>query len=131
MSGVFYPADASATAASGSGAQMVASTYMMAEAVDGYNETVVATKPALLSSMEAYNARTGGVRIAFYDKATAPVVPSDTPKWTVYLPPLAATARDYPRGIQFATGLSLAIIPDDATGLMAGDVQSLNLGYSA
>lgn len=109
----------------------ITSTYSLASAADGLNAAVVSTSPVSLASIDAYNARTGGVRVLLYDKATLPVVGTDTPKWTLYLPPVASTGRDYPAGIRFSTGLAVALAPDDAAGLMAGDVQGLNLGYSA
>jgi len=115
---------------SGASAPAITSTYNMAEAVDGTNATLVVAGGRALVSVDAYNARTTGISIVFYDKATAPVVGSDAPKWTVYLPPLTAANRVYPTGIRFSAGLAFALVPDDAPGLMAGDVQGLNLGYA-
>jgi hypothetical protein len=116
--------------ATGASAPAITSTYSMAEAVDGTNPTLVIAGPRLLVSVDAYNARTAGVSILFYDKATAPVVGTDQPKWTVYLPGLTPANRVYPTGIRFTTGLAFALVPDDAPGLMAGDIQGLNLGYA-
>jgi len=109
----------------------ITATYSMASAQDGYNAEVISASPAMLMTVDAYNARAGGVTLAFYDKAALPIVASDTPKWTVYLPPLNTTGRDYPSGIRFFAGIAIALLPDDATGLMAGDVRALSVGYTA
>jgi hypothetical protein len=121
---------AGGTATSAS-APAITSTFSMAAAVDGANPTLIVASPVALVSVDGYNARTGGVSIQFYDKASPPVVGTDTPKWTVYLPALTPANRVYPTGIRFAVGLAIALVPDDAGGLMAGDIQGLNLGYAA
>ncbi|MBB4616914.1 hypothetical protein [Sphingomonas abaci] len=111
-------------------APAITSTYSMPPAVDGTNAKLVATGSHSLVSVDAYNARTSGVSIQFYDKAAVPVVGTDEPKWTVYVPGLTPANRVYPTGIRFTQGLAFALIPDDAPGLMAGDIQGLNLGYA-
>lgn len=121
---------ASTTAGANSSAPAITSTYSMASAADGNNETSVVVGARSLVSVDAYNARTAGVSIQFYDKGSAPVVGTDTPKWTVYLPALTPANRVYPTGIRFTQGLAFALVPDDAPGLMAGDIQGLNLGYA-
>lgn len=125
------PGSGSANGAPAASAPAITSTFSMAEAVDGTNQTLVVAGPAALVSVDAYNARTGGVSIQFYDKATAPVVGTDKPKWTVYLPAITPANRVYPTGIRFMSGIALALVPDDAPGLMAGDIQGLNVGYAA
>jgi hypothetical protein len=112
-------------------AMSITSTFSFASAADGYNATVVKSGPASLLSIDAYNARTGGVKVALYDQTTTPVVGTDTPKWTVYLPGVTPGGRDWDTGLRFDKGLAFALIPDDAAGLMAGDIQGLNLGYAA
>jgi len=124
-----------ATAASAAGsptasAPAITSTYSMPPAVDGTNATLVAAGARSLVSVDAYNARTSGVSIQFYDTSAVPVVGTDKPKWTVYVPSLTPANRVYPTGIRFTQGLAFALIPDDAPGLMAGDIQGLNLGYA-
>jgi hypothetical protein len=113
-----------------SGTPAVTQTYGMDSAADGLNPTVVSTTPIVLMSLDAYNARNGGVRVALYDRSTPPTL-TDTPKWTVYLPGLVAGGREWPTGLRFDVGLAFMLMPDDATGLMAGDILSLNLGYSS
>lgn len=125
------PVAAQSGATSTASAPAITSTYSMAQANDGSNPTSVIAGPVSLISVDAYNARTGGISILFYDKASAPVVGTDVPKWTVYLPALTPANRVYPTGIRFAAGLAFALVPDDAAGLMAGDIQGLNLGYAA
>lgn len=125
------PIGASSSGSSSSAsAPAITSTYSMASAADGTNPTFVVSGARSLVSVDAYNARTAGVSIQFYDKASAPVVGTDTPKWVVYLPGLTPANRVYPTGIRFTAGLAFALVPDDAPGLMAGDVQGLNLGYA-
>lgn len=121
---------AGSSASTNASAPAITSTYSMAEAADGTNPTFVVGGPRSLVSVDAYNARTAGVSIEFYDKASAPVVGTDTPKWTVYLPGLTPANRVYPTGIRFTSGIAFALIPDGAPGLMAGDIQGLNLGYA-
>lgn len=127
------PQAAAATPGTGTtsaSAPAITSTYSMAEAQDGNNPTLIEAGPRALVSVDAYNARTAGVSLQFYDTATAPVVGTDKPKWTVYLPGLTAANRVYPTGIRFTQGLAFATVPDDAPGLMAGDIQGLNVGYA-
>ena len=119
------------TAPSNASAPAITSTYSMTQAADGDSSTFVASGPVSLVSVDAYNARTGGVSIMFYDKATAPIVGTDLPRWTVYLPALTPANRVYPTGIRFPAGLTFALVADDASGLMAGDIRELNLGYAA
>ena len=124
---VMAPTNTGSPAAS---APAITSTYSMPPAADGTNAKLVATGSRSLVSVDAYNARTSGVSIQFYDKAAVPVVGTDEPKWTVYVPGLTPANRVYPTGIRFTQGLAFALIPDDAPGLMAGDIQGLNLGYA-
>jgi len=125
------PVTAGATSGSQTAsAPAITSTYSMPPAVDGTNATLVAVGTRSLVSVDAYNARTSGVSIQFYDKASAPVVGTDEPKWTVYVAGLTPANRVYPTGIRFTQGLAFALVPDDAPGLMAGDIQGLNLGYA-
>lgn len=123
-------APATQTNSTTASAPAITSTYSMAEAADGTNPTFVVGGSRSLVSVDAYNARTAGVSIEFYDKASAPVVGTDIPKWTVYLPGLTPANRVYPTGIRFSAGIAFALIPDGAPGLMAGDIQGLNLGYA-
>jgi hypothetical protein len=127
-----YPIDQGGGSGGGANAAApaITSTYTLASAQDGYNATVVRAGTAMLVSLDAYNARAGGVTLALYDQATQPTVGTDQPKWTVYLQSLDTTSRDYPTGLRFANGIAYAMIPDDAGGLMAGDVRSLNMGIA-
>ncbi|KQM37946.1 hypothetical protein [Sphingomonas sp. Leaf10] len=113
-----------------SGTPAITQTFGLDSADDGLNATVVSTSPVVLLSADAYNARGGGVRLMLYDKATTPKA-TDDPKWTVYLVGLASGGREWPSGLRFDTGLAFMLIPDDASGLMAGDIIGLNLGYSS
>jgi hypothetical protein len=45
----------------------------------------------------------------FYDKATAPVVGTDTPKRTVFIPADTTLQADFVRGKQFVNGLWVAV----------------------
>jgi len=119
-----------AAGGSNASAPAITSTFSLAQAVDGTNPTLVSGSPVSLISVDAYNARTNGVSIQFFDKASVPAS-GDTPKWTVYMPGLTPASRVYPTGIRFSSGLAIALVPDDAPGLMAGDIQGLNLGYAA
>lgn len=130
-----YPVEPSSAPGSGAGIAAavtpITSTYSMDMAVDGLNPTLVSSAPVSLASVDAYCARNGGVRLAFYNLARTPDPAADTPMWTVYLAGMATSSRDWPTGLRFTTGLAFALIPDDAPGLMAGDVVSLNLGFAA
>lgn len=125
------PIQTATGSASTASAPAITSTFSMAQAGDGNSSTFVVAGPVSLVSVDAYNARTGGVSILFFDKATPPVVGTDTARWTVYLPALTPANRVYPTGIRFPTGLTFALVADDAPGLMSGDIRELNLGYSA
>lgn len=113
-----------------SGTPAITQTYGMDTADDGLNPVVVSTSPVVLMSADAYNARNGGVRLNLYDQTTAPKA-SDTPKWSVYFPGLTSGGREWASGLRFNVGLAFMLVPDDAPGLMAGDIMSLNLGYSS
>lgn len=117
----------------GSGALSVPTitqTYNMDKSSDGTNNSIVAGGPVTLLSIDAYNARNGGIRVMLFDKPSIPTM-QDDPLWTIYIPGLTTGSREWVLGLKFTSGLSYMLVADDAPGLMAGDIIGLNMGYMA
>lgn len=95
------------------------------------NATLVKSSPGTLRRIVGYNAKASAVFLKLYDKATAPVVGTDTPRKTLRL---EASARfEFAMDDSFAAGIGYAITTaaaDADTGaLLAGDIVALNVDY--
>jgi hypothetical protein len=95
------------------------------------NATLVKGGNGTIRTIIGYNAAATARYLKLYDKVTAPTVGTDTPKWTIYLPPSTAFAFDlehyFGQGIGF--GLTTGSADNDTGALTAGDVLGLNIGY--
>jgi hypothetical protein len=71
--------------------------------------------------------------LKLYDKATAPVVGTDTPKMTLPLPPESAGHVPFPQGVEFANGIGVGAttgLADTDTGAPTANDVVLNLFYA-
>lgn len=98
------------------------------------NGTNVKASAGQVFCLDGYNAAATARFLKLYNKATAPTVGTDTPVRTIYLPPLSRFVLDFPRGLNFATGigygLTTAAADADTGALTAGDVLCLNVDYA-
>jgi hypothetical protein len=107
------------------------STARLLSAAATVNNTLVKGSPAVLYRIRGYNAKASAVFLKLYDKATAPVAGTDTPRATFRLAPTADFDLDL--AMRFQAGLGYAITglaaDNDTTVLVAADVVALNINY--
>lgn len=73
--------------------------------------------------IDIFNTATYTIELQLFDKATAPIIGTDTPIWTIPLQTLTGFAREFAFGEYFATGISMAITKGDGTtAVAAGDM---------
>ena len=69
--------------------------------------------------------------VKLYNKASAPVVASDTPVYTIPIPPFGGVAVSFPTGIAFSTGIAYGIVggvaDTNSTNTAADDVHGVLL----
>lgn len=73
--------------------------------------------------------------LKLYDKATAPTVGTDTPIWTLAIPPNSGGySVPLPVGLKFANGIGFGMTVNaadaDSTAVAAGDLVGFNLAYT-
>jgi hypothetical protein len=61
-------------------------------------------------NIDVFNVAAYDVFLKFYNKASAPVVASDTPVWTIPIKAGTGYSRAFPNGKSFATGIAYAIV---------------------
>ena len=79
-----------------------------------------------------YNNSAATLYVKLYNKATAPVLASDTPKMTICIPAGSAANVELSSGIEFDTGIGWACttgVADNNTGAPAGNDCVANLLY--
>ena len=90
------------------------------------NATLVSATAKLLRSLDIYNEAAYAVYFKLYDKATAPVIGTDTPFWTVPIPAASGYSKVWPWGVPVSLGLGYVITrvkaDADATAVAAGDL---------
>lgn len=90
------------------------------------NATLVSSAARVLRTLDIYNEAGYAVYFKLYDKASTPVVATDTPFWTIPLPANTGFSKYWPFGIPVTLGLGYVISklkPDnDTTVIAAGDV---------
>lgn len=101
------------------------------------NATLVFGKQSFMRALFASNTTATIYYLKIYDKATQPVCGTDTPKWTIPLPPAATGSAngvpaDLGSGLTFANGIGFCITggiaDNDTTAAAAGIV--IDLGVS-
>ena len=98
------------------------------------NATIVRAAATVIGSLEAEN-RSASIRyLKIYNKATAPVVGTDTPLWTIMLPANSVRAVSIPAfGLRLSAGFALAItagLNDNDVAAVAADEISVNWSYN-
>lgn len=85
--------------------------------------------PANLCRISGYNARASAVYLKIYNKASTPVVGTDTPALTFYLPAsLSFNFRVDYRGFNgLGIGLTTAAADNSTASVTAGDILGLNI----
>lgn|SRR5574341_257875 len=99
------------------------------------NLATVKASPGSIYAILATNTNAAARYLKLYNKAANPTLASDTPLWTVAIPGAAAgagVALPLPAGLDFSTGIALAIttgVADTDTGALAANEVIVNLAY--
>lgn len=113
--------------------------YRLLSAVASDNAAVASSRPCCLRSVQGYNNKAAKVYIKLYsvwaNQATGGAPAStDFPDKTICVPASAAFVFDFSAGYEFPKGCGLRITgagaDNDATNLVANDVECLNLDFS-
>lgn len=100
------------------------------------NLAVVKSSPGSLHTIIAINTNAAVRYLKLYNKATAPVLASDTPVWTIPIPGDTAGGGfvvPLPGGLDFSAGIAIAMTTgagDTDTGALAANEVILNLAYA-
>ncbi len=97
------------------------------------NATSVKASGGLVFVIHAINFNAAARYLKLYNKASAPTVGTDTPIWTLPIPPNSTTGGGFvfslPTGVSFSTGIAFALttgIADADTGAVAANEIALN-----
>jgi hypothetical protein len=97
------------------------------------NSTMVSSQLRVVKSVTGYNAATSARYLKLYNKASVPVVGSDTPFKVLYLPPSASFHFSWPSGIQFNLGVGYGLTTGpgsaDTAAVSANDILVMNVDY--
>ena len=120
--GTLYPVDAPASF-----------VQRLLSAANSANNTNIKGSAGIVYFIEGWNAGTI-TYLKLYNKATAPVMGTDTPIYTCYLPASAKFQLSFPFGLNFATGIGFALgtvaADNDSTAVASAAVLALNILYS-
>lgn len=90
------------------------------------NATAMKTSAAQVYGVELYNAAAYPVYLKFFNKASAPVVGTDTPVWVIGIPAGGRVDISRPIGRAFSAGIAYAITKlaadNDTTAVAADDL---------
>ena len=96
------------------------------------NATSVKASVGQIYGMCISNSATSPRYFKLYNKASAPTVGTDTPVRTVQIPALATVIQTFPVGLNFATGIALAVttgLVNSDTGAVGANELSIDLDY--
>lgn len=96
------------------------------------NSTLVHAGTTRLASYFVSNQNASARFVKLYDKATAPTVGTDVPKWTIAIPGGSAANLSFAEPILFVLGLGIGTttgVADADTGAVAATEVVVNLGY--
>lgn len=98
------------------------------------NLNFVKASPGQIYSIQVFNnSATLAAYLKIYDKTSAPVVASDTPKKVIMVPAGGGVVLESPAGIAFGTGIAFGIVGGagntDATNTAANQIV-LNIDYA-
>lgn len=109
----------------GASVEAAYSQYEVVAAATNNAASIKAT-PGKVHGWYCYNASAAARYVKLYNKASAPSPGSDTPKWVIALPAGAAANVLDARGLDFPTGIGIAIVQgianNDNTAVAASDV---------
>jgi hypothetical protein len=107
-------------------------TSRIVSAAASTNATSALAKSGTVRRIIGYNASATARYLKLYDKVSAPTVGTDTPKLTVYLPPVTGfeIEIDHYFGAGIAYALTTGSADNDTGALTAGDVLGLNVLYN-
>lgn len=90
------------------------------------NLTNLKASAGQLYTIDVFNVAAYNVFLKLYNKASAPVVASDTPIMTIPIQAGGGYSKTWPMGLPFATGIAYAIVKlqadTDNTNVVAGDL---------
>lgn len=90
------------------------------------NDTLVIGRPGVISQLLISNHDSTHSFLKFYDKATTPVVGTDTPLATILIPPKGTTGLTLRFGLNFALGIGFGMTKNpaisDTTGVGANTI---------
>ncbi len=96
------------------------------------NAVNVKATPGVITGYFLSNQNVTVQYVKLYDKATAPTVGTDTPKWTIALPGLSSAHISFVNPLAFDLGIGLAMTSgyaDADTGAVAAGEIIANLAY--
>lgn len=109
-------------------------TARLVSAAASTNATSVKASAGDLGKIVGFNAAAAKRYLKLYNKASAPVVGTDTPVMTLTLPAGASFNFDFQMGHYFSTGIAYALTVNaadaDTTALTAADVEGLSITYA-
>lgn len=97
------------------------------------NATSAKASAGTVHNLDVYNANAAVRYLKLYNKASAPVVGTDTPVRTIALKPADKTVVTFPNGLYFSTGIAYALTTgaaDSDTGVVGTDISGLNIDYA-
>ena len=97
------------------------------------NATLVQSGQTQLGGYYLSNINAAARYVKLYDKATAPTVGTDVPKWTLMIPAGAAANVQFPSPMLFVLGLGFGTTTgaaDNDSGAVASGDMIVNLAYS-
>lgn len=114
--------------------QNAASTFrLLSAAGTSDDENAVKASAGVVYSIQGANVASSARYLKLYDKASASGT-GDTPRKTIYLPPLSAFDLSFPHGLAFTTGIRMRLVTgsadNDGTDVTAGDILALNVDYT-
>lgn len=96
------------------------------------NSTLVRAGPGKITGYFLGNSAATDAYVKLYDKATAPTVGTDVPKWTMRIPALSSANVGQMFPLAFTLGIGFGIttgVADSDTGAVGADEVSVNLNY--
>jgi hypothetical protein len=111
-----------------SGGSPITDTFHLASSAEGQNAQVIYSGSCTVFSADMYNTGPSGVRLGLFNMTSVPT-DQDDPKWIIYAAGQDNTEKNWPVGLSFPAGLAISIMSEQAGSLVAGVIESLNIGY--
>lgn len=110
-------------------------TFRITSSAAGTNATLVQAGPVRVVRIGGFNFNASPRYLKLYNTATVPVVGTDTPVFTHYLPPqetFEVVLAGAPLALPLGCGIAFTVGAADnaTTGINAGDIMGLNLSYA-